>query len=419
MKKRFVILWLSVHLSVSFSYAQDISTSAIKLKDLQVPNSPAFILLDVAPTSIEEPSTAKAFSTSILNAISENNGIPQNYGVEFTPFWFIKHPTFTSFKYFGISPDGKNRRVFAGLRMTAVSFALINNQTSKDTLLSKTSNLSLGLRSTILKVISHVDLRDIVKFNDSLIHQLRKANIERAFIGIKIKQAKKDSVQLNNELTIENDPAKRILLLVEIQNCEKTLTSLEETYKKLLNNTSQDPEIIKIESLIRDILARKPIFTMDGALALNWAFENNNFKSNYLDRFGGWLTMVLSLPLQNQSSSIKNNYLNLYAVERYLSGQTLGEINPMVRQDVIDSGGKLEIEIDRFSISGEYIYRLNLSNSSDNTFRATGMIKFKIVESLYISGAFGKNFGETNNLTAQFGINWGFGSGLESVSPMK
>jgi hypothetical protein len=228
-----------------------------------------------------------------------------------------------------------------------------------------------------------------------------------------------DTAKVNQELNNEKDPLKQILLIVKKQNYEKILTTLEETYKKLLNSTSQDPEIIKVESLIRDILARKPIFTVDGALALNWAFENNNFKSNYFDRLGGWLTMDLSLPLQNKSSLQKKNYLNLYAVARYLSGQTLGETNPFARQDVIDSGGKLEIELDRFSISGEYIYRLNLSNSSDNTFRATGMIKFKIMESLYISGAFGKNFGETNNLTAQFGINWGFGSGLESVAPVK
>ncbi|MCX6246146.1 MAG: hypothetical protein NTW10_00295 [Bacteroidetes bacterium] len=418
MKRRTILTFLAAFLLVPFLNAQDASTKEIKLEDLQVPNSPAFILLDVAPTAIEKPATAKAFTTSILNSVAENNGIPQNYGLEFTPFWFIKHPNFNAFKYYGIHYEAKGkstRRVFAGLRMAGVSFALVNNKESKDSMLVKTSNLSLGLRSTILKVISNQDLRDIVRNNDSLIARLGKATRDRGKIDAKLDIVKDSLSVVNKRIDTETDTSKLRALIAEKRKLVKRSIILAAESDDLLNNTSVDTSIIRFENTIKEILARKPLFAVDGAVALNWAFDNSNFKSNYFDRFGAWLTMDLSLPLSKKNAAEKKNYINLYVVGRYLSGRSLDETDSLVRQDVLDSGGKIELEIARFSLSGEYLYRLNMTNSAQNSFRASAMVKFKIMESLYITGAYGKNFGDKNNVIAQVGINWGFGSGLEYV----
>ena len=73
----------------------------ISLKELEVPNSPGFILLDEAPTSIERPNSTKAFTLSVINSLENNFEFPKNYAVEFTPFWFIKHPNLNALKFMG------------------------------------------------------------------------------------------------------------------------------------------------------------------------------------------------------------------------------------------------------------------------------------------------------------------------------
>ena len=121
-------LSLFLLVAVSLFWARSVTAQAdIKLEDLKMPNSPAFILLDVAPTSIDRPTTTKAFSTSILNNVNKNNGIPQNYAVEFTPYWFFKHPNLSAFKYWGYDKDKAIQKTGAQAKYLSVSFATVNS----------------------------------------------------------------------------------------------------------------------------------------------------------------------------------------------------------------------------------------------------------------------------------------------------
>jgi hypothetical protein len=43
------------------------------------------------------------------------------------------------------------------------------------------------------------------------------------------------------------------------------------------------------------------------------------------------------------------------------------------------------------------------------------MAKYRVSDKIYLLASLGKNFGDTNNLIAQFGINLGFGTGNEKV----
>jgi len=397
------------------SYAQTLP-STIGLKNLQVPSSPAFILMDVAPTSIEKPATAKAFSASILNSVSENNGIPENYGVEFTPFWFVKHPRFTAYKYYGIDRTGIKRMPFAGLRMTAISLASVRNETAIDTVFRKTSNISIGVRSTLVKIISDADMRDIVHYHDSLAELVVNVNLQLGMTDAKIDNQKDKLQKIQTALNSSPPDSVRIILEKNKQECETRMKELRSEYLGLVNSSSQNPEMVAVENKLKEILARKPLFAVDGAMALNWAFENSRFDDNYFDRFGAWLSLNLSVPLHHRDASSKTNYFNLYAVGRYLTGRTLEEIYSADRQRVFDAGGKAEAEIGSFSLSAEYIYRANLDDPGEDTFRACGVAKYKIFESLYLTGSFGKNFGDQHNLISLFGINWGFGTGFESVT---
>jgi hypothetical protein len=89
--------------------------------------------------------------------------------------------------------------------------------------------------------------------------------------------------------------------------------------------------------------------------------------------------------------------------------------NDFATRNLLDCGGKLEFEFDRLIFSYEYIYRWDSNDKTQNSFRSSGLIKFKLNEDLYLTAAFGRNFGSGNNLISQIGINWGIGTGNEKV----
>jgi hypothetical protein len=64
--------------------------STLTLKDLAVPSSPAFILLDATPSMIQTPVTPKAFILGIAQSFqSSGSDFPQDYSAEFTPYWWL------------------------------------------------------------------------------------------------------------------------------------------------------------------------------------------------------------------------------------------------------------------------------------------------------------------------------------------
>jgi hypothetical protein len=386
----------------------------VKLQDLQAPYSPAFILLDVAPTLIERPTTAKAFATSIINSVAENNGIPENYAVEFTPFWFFKHPGFTAYKYYGINAAGNANKPFAGLRMTAVSLAFVNKMTG-DAAATRSNNISFGLRTTLVKVISGKDREALVAGNTALLKKLNPSRDILANISMDIIDNNNLLDESKEKLKTEANPSTRLQLQNNITGLELKSANLARHYAATLDSLANDPEITLAENLVKEVLARRPLFSVDAAAAVNWAFKDLDFNSSYLDRAGAWMTMNLSVPLAKRTAKQQKYYLGVYASGRYLSGRMMNEEDPALREDCLDAGGKLELELNRFTVSYEYMYRYNFTVASDHSYRSSGLLKYKISDAIALSAAFGKNFGNLSNLIAQLGLNWSFGSGNESA----
>src|SRR4051812_38298715 len=63
--------------------------NSIKITDLELPNAPAFTILDFSPTIITTPSTTQAFTLSLINSINTSKGFPTDYALEFTPYWVL------------------------------------------------------------------------------------------------------------------------------------------------------------------------------------------------------------------------------------------------------------------------------------------------------------------------------------------
>jgi hypothetical protein len=365
MKKTYSIIFLfCVALNIT---AQDKPDSTLKLEDLQMTNAPSFSLLDVSPSSIERPSTTKAFSASIVNAITQNSGIPQNYAVEFTPFWFVSHPKLSALKYYGVKENG-DMRPFSSLGLFSVSFALINNPNTAPGQIAA-HNVSFGIRTTLLKIYKKKTRDILFKTNSDWVGALKNAS--------------------------------------NTGNTKASVSDIDAIEAKVKGSQYGD----SIKAHLKD----KPIFSIDGASALNFAFNNNSYSSNRLNRYGVWLNANLCFDISGKNNTGKN-FFNIYAIGRYLNNSdSLTTDGKYVSVGFLDYGAKAELEFNRLSVAYEYIRR-ETSEPTPNTFKSVGLIKYKIKDGLYLTGAFGQNFTKVNNLIAVLGINWGLSNGNERVS---
>ncbi|MDR1680119.1 MAG: hypothetical protein LBR81_10170 [Prevotellaceae bacterium] len=368
--KSISIILLSCLMLLSLSLFGQTETNSINLSDLEVPTSPAFMLLDNTPVSIENPVSSKALVLSVLDAINTGNGFPKDYAVEFTPFWFFEHPDMTAYKYFGFRSDTTDKQnVWKDLPRASFSFAFTSGESSIENQEISINDIAVGGRTKILSIRSKNDIEEyksiLGSIEDSLTSQLIEMN--------KIK-----------------DPSLK---------------------KAMLNKYAKNPNFLKLKEDLNNILNRRPIFSLDAAVGYNHFFLDNNFNDSHFGRFGAWLTGNYSQAVNKKSRSL--HYLNFYAVGRYFSDGTVWENNGFVRKDFFDAGGKMEYEQGKFSFAGEYIYRFN--DDIGKSYRCVGIVKYKLMEQVYLTCSFGKNFGTSDNLISFLGLNWGISSGKEQV----
>lgn len=314
MKKLITILLV---LGAHFLFAQQ-NDHALSLKDIEIPTSPAFILLDQAPSSIERPNNPKAFAVSALNSFSESNGIPQNYAVEFTPFWFFKHPNMNVLKYAGY--NDKKQRPFSSLKMVSLSMAYINQADSLTPQI--TNNISIGARTNILKIRSKDNLKAIAAANSTSVNKMKE--IDSLIVS---------KIGPGDPLNPDEYRKKHLELLIFLQDSLKN-------------------EISSAHSALSDALIQEPVFAIDFAIAYNTFFINNDFSTHKFGRFGTWLTVNYSQVINDYNS----DYLNIYVIGRYLKDGTVkNNSETFVKQNFYDFGGKIELELNKFSLGYEYI----------------------------------------------------------------
>ncbi len=348
-------------------------STSIDLNELEVPVAPGFILLDQAPTSIDKPNNAKAFAASIINSVKENQGLPKNYAAEFAPAWWFNCKNRSAAKYWGYNDSLTRINPFSALQYATVSLAFMG---SSDSIL----NFSSGVRATILRFPRKGDL-----------DELRKAN-----------------ENLQNAITTGYQDA-----ITELLNEPDIQPNTPEYNNAVQQIIEQDTTVVFFEKQVSEIVSRKPVFSLDGALATNWSFENSSFSSGRNTRGGFWITGNFAVDLHKKGTQDICNYLNFYFTGRYLkdgTGIPLDSLGIYANQQLVDFGGKAEIEINRFALSFEFIERMNLTNSSQNTYRSNGYMRYKVKEGVYLNLALGKNFGSINNLISQFGLVYGIGS---------
>lgn len=344
------------------SFSQD----EIKIKDLELPNAPAFAILDYSSTNISAPNTVQALTLSLINATNSAKGFPTDYALEFSPYWVFKNKAANFSDYFDKERKEKYSKPYKNM---SISFASVK----KDTI----QNLSIGIRTNIFTVNRKEKLKKIDTLEIQLKEFAQLLDDRLAPIGV----APPSGSDAYNEYMMNQ--------MNKLEAEKSYATKRKGVYDKL-----------------DEIINMKPIFSIDAAAAYNHFFDQNEFKSGKFGKLGVWTTL-------NENFLFKNdkNYLCLYQYARFLvSEMNFDTVNNVYKKDQsFDLGTKIEFQFDKLSVGYEYIKRLS---ESDN-YRSVGNIKYKLSDKLTLNGGFGKNFEKTDNLVSFLGVSWGISANNE------
>lgn len=404
--KKILLAALAAGSTLLFSQNKEISA---ELNKLELSNAPSIMLLGLASSDLETPKSKKAFMTSIVNSFSENEGLPNAYAVELTPTHLFPLTEMDALKYAGIKSIKKSdntyeykNNIFSEAKNVSVSFAFLRNYKIED-LDTENPSVSFSLRTTVFKVRNKKNIEAITASNTNISKEL--TDIQREF---------EKSEKYNSIIASNAKPD-------EIQ--EKLAKALEEFATDYYKTETEK---------YKKYLDERPAFQLDVASAYSTFFLDNQFKNNQFGKLGFWMTMSSGINLERtrdpKKDEAQNNdqskvtiketsatdaskiekRLNFYAVARYMQDKTVYDIaNGFSQTNNYDFGGKIELVYNKFSIGYEFIYR---SSDLDNTYRSNGIINYKVSDSVYINAAFGKNYGDKNNLISFLGLNWGLDS---------
>jgi hypothetical protein len=389
----------------------------IELKDLKNLNSPGFQILDIAPSTIDRPANPKAFAASIMSLTNNGTAIPKNFALEVTPYWYFKPKNATVFQYLNIKDEAGKSNTFTGIfNKMSISLASVFNDSTSGSLIKNTNYIAFGLKTNLITYRNE-------KQNQKLKNAL--ANFSKRVIDLRPNQKNADALEIElnridnkintlyTRLKIETDDAVKDSINTEYQNAIANRALVQ---KKIDDFENQAPDLLEAniqkDTLIQNYLKELddlPLIQVDVAFAYSEAFPDNATTNKRFNRSGLWLTGALNAFSVDKAEL--NDNLAFILCTRFISDNVLqeGSLDVFERENAFDLGFKLEYSIKDLSISYEYIKRDYSDNSNLNSERKVGSIQYKISDGLYVTGAYGTNFGIDKNLFTLFGINYGFG----------
>lgn len=137
---RKLTFWFLAFLLITTASAQD-TEPLPSLNSIRTPNSPAFSVLGVQPTSVERPNTPADLAVSLDNATEGFKKFPQNFAVEFSPYWMSKAPMSLTWRKDTVRSFDESIS-----RTLSVSVATTTKEVNK----KETRGLSYGFRTFLL-----------------------------------------------------------------------------------------------------------------------------------------------------------------------------------------------------------------------------------------------------------------------------
>ena len=358
-----VTVLLSTIVAVVPGLSQDDPKDLPALNSIRTPNSPAFSILGIQPTSVERPNTPADLTISIDNATEGFSEFPQNYALEFSPYWMTRAPRSVTWQC-----DTMRSLPKSIARTFSISFAT----TFKEVEGKENRGLSYGLRTFLL---SGRTSDESIKAIEALETELE--GVSRTFGN----EFSPELLQLENELR------RRLDLAVDVPAKEEALRWFN-SEKSKLNEKRIESAKERLVTTAQAFAPQRVGVIVEAAFA--GAYRSDSTSSDLKDSgYAFWLTPAY----------IQKDY-SVVGVLRYLKDS--------LSNQSMEYGARLVLTKNRYALSVEYLkgnYRDEASLQDRE--RIAVLVEFVVSKSLWATISFGddnNNPAGENSLFSTFGL---------------
>ena len=374
--------------ALSFAFAAGNAFAQATISELSAPTSPAFVLLGVAPASVDRPDSAKALTVNAFSELAESDGLPQDYALEVTPFWMKSNRTlsFTEYQNPGLAA------IWQQLRISVATSPMRGADESAD---PPGTKLAVGFNTKIFNGRPNPTMQ-------AALQALFAENTRLLAEDRALEEIEETLETRREELAGLTENAKRADLISIIGEIEKTLA------KKQAQITGIEATITRRSLEVQSIDAERVGFFLTVAGGQVWDFVQDDTRNASANRRGIWVTPAYRLLRCDTGCEASFDFI---AVARMLKDP---DVDAM-----IDVGGRLVWRLNtRFSTSFELLRRrapdtvgVNEESVQDSN-RTAGLLEYRIQDDLVLFGTFGQDFEKATGakpLVTLLGLNFGFG----------
>lgn len=389
--------------------AQQPSTPIVAVEDVRTPDTPAFVLLGIAPSLVERPSTPSALSIDLLSTFaSSENVLPTHYAIEIAPYWLAAHRALERAAY---EHPGVGRSMAQTL---SLSFA-----TSRPAKRVAPDAIDIGAGVRVAMFAGHAGPR-----LDELAGRLASLQLEYQILD---------------------------LLTGALPTADPRPPSLPATLAAVFDRLDAHPEIIQMTGLTREqqnrvvATVKRALMTAlqtsddparDALAALQASVEQRmqnaarRVAAEDLRRRGWMLTLagaaVSRVPGGTETGVARSRLLRwgAWATPAYRLAKPDMEVIAVIRvtadrehaSRLVDVGGRVAHQIGSFSWSGEYVQRVAQRPAPARlvTERVAFTFEYLVAHGLVLTAALGRDFAEPapdgpGGLVSQLGLRIAFG----------
>ncbi len=414
-----------------------------KLGDISLPTSPAASILSIQPSATITPKSFKALEAALYSNFSNDAGgalIPNDFGLEFMPYWFNDHGlTITEY----LQPKNIGSQL---IRNSSFSLASTQNFLLADS--TATNSISWGYRTSLFFSTKTHTAATLTQINN-LSERAAVTAAVNAYLfgysgnaGIDTAQeyllALKPDLQsfLTKSTAIVLSPVEYDILFYEISEeaLQVALTPdspsnfIEEVNNIISKHFSKKGLFISNFDDLKKKLLEREGFGIDFAYAMLLNFPTNNFEFSVVPRQSVWLAPSYIFNSSGNTTNFKgtgilryewynDDYFDNYfpTVESYKNNIDYGLALSMAYNNLsiqLEGTGRSSYSLEEAGVDsdGDTLYKKN--NASDFQYIAT--ISYRLTDQIALSYQFGSAFEPVfspnkGTLISLLSLNFGFG----------
>ena len=360
------------------------SPDVLEISELKTPTSPAFTLLGVSPNEISRPKSMNDLELALTNGFSPNGkfSFPKEFAMETNPYWlFRKRPLSVKEWYnakFGqqlltnlsislataprsnLLPSNSNQQLAFGFRTQLHPLFMAENRQRKKFIEARSEFAKKAwIANQLLSAFEYCLGKYTIDSIPSQLTQIQKRKMVFEWLQTGVIQISPfQTEEYNTERSLIKKSFKKIKPDVdsihqELNTDEDILALGDSIYKLISMDLKTDLDWRGMVSRMRETYSGEHTFLIEIGTAFGMLFKDSLFNSGGVSRFGIWISPTYRTP--TSSNGVLQG--ELIGMLRYLDDFVLPTTLEYNRS--LDLGLRAVLRIQRFSFSGEALYRKN------------------------------------------------------------